>query len=309
MRIAIIGATSQIAKDLILSFSNSDTHDLSLFARHPDEVTCWLVHNNFKNRYKSYAYAEFLNLEYDLIINFVGVGDPAKSLTMGSPIFEATLQYDELALSYLKTHSSCRYFFLSSGAAYGSNFSQPTTRETPATFPINNIQPSDWYGMAKLHAEYRHRSYPDLAIVDIRVFNYFSHTQDISSRFLITDIIRSIHDNTILKTSSDYIVRDFMHPSDFFNLINALISAPPVNIAVDCYTLAPIDKPDLLLNMQQNFGLRYEAVESGASLNATGQKAHYYSLNKIAAEFGYTPSLTSLEGILMEAKKALLINK
>ena len=308
MQIAIIGATSQIARDLILSFSHSGSRGLYLFARNPDDVKTWLADNNLTNQHEAYDYSEFLCRKYDLIINFVGVGDPAKSLSMGSTIFDATLKYDDLALSYLQTHKSCRYFFLSSGAAYGSNFSQPATLETPAIYPINNIKPSDWYGMAKLHAECRHRALVDLSIVDIRVFNYFSHTQDMSSRFLMTDIIRAIRDNAVLKTSSDYIVRDYLHPSDFHRLINALISAPAANVAIDCYTKSPIDKPELLLNMQQSFGLRYEVVESGASLNATGQKARYYSLNRIAADFGYTPSLTSLEGLLIEAKKLLSSN-
>jgi hypothetical protein len=35
-------------------------------------------------------------------------------------------------------------------------------------------------------------------------------------------------------------------------------------------------------------------------VNATGDKPHYYSLNTRAAEFGYQPTLTSLEGIVQE---------
>jgi len=40
-------------------------------------------------------------------------------------------------------------------------------------------------------------------------------------------------------------------------------------------------------------------------VNATGGKPYYYSLNTRAADFGYRPTLTSLEGILIEAKKVL----
>jgi short-subunit dehydrogenase len=42
MRIAIFGATSQIAKDLILSFNLHSNHDLVLYARRPDVVYEWL---------------------------------------------------------------------------------------------------------------------------------------------------------------------------------------------------------------------------------------------------------------------------
>ena len=145
----------------------------------------------------------------------------------------------------------------------------------------------------------------NLSIIDIRVFNYFSRTQDISARFLITDILRAIRDKTVLKTSPDYIVRDFLHPSDFYRLVSALLSAPAANAAVDCYSRAPIDKPNLLAAMQEKFGLRYEITEATASVNATGSKPHYYSLNTRAADFGYQPRLTSLEGILQESEKIL----
>ena len=43
MKIAILGATSQIARDLIVSFSADAEKKLHLFARRPDEVTKWLA--------------------------------------------------------------------------------------------------------------------------------------------------------------------------------------------------------------------------------------------------------------------------
>ncbi|OIQ72044.1 NAD dependent epimerase/dehydratase family protein [mine drainage metagenome] len=189
---------------------------------------------------------------------------------------------------------------MSSGAAYGASFDAPVDGNTKATVPINNLQPQDWYGVAKLHAECRHRALAPLPIVDIRVFNYFSHTQDIEARFLITDILRAIRDKTILKTSADYIVRDFIHPSDFCNLVNAILAAPAANAVVDAYSKAPIDKPTLLAAMQEKFGLQYEIVQTGAGVNATGGKPHYFSVNKQAANFGYIPKSTSLEGLLAE---------
>ena len=224
---------------------------------------------------------------------------------MGNSIFEVTLRFDEMVLKYLKTHPACRYLFLSSGAAYGSSFTEPARRDTPATIAINNLAPHEWYGIAKLYAECRHRALPDLAIFDIRVFNYFSRTQDIAARFLITDILRAIRDNAVLKTSPSYIVRDFLHPADFHNLVSALLAAPAANTAVDCYTRAAIDKPSLLKSMKDKFGLQYEVTEAGTSVNATGSKTNYYSLNTKAADFGYQPTLTSLEGVLQETEAIL----
>lgn len=305
MRIAILGATSQIARDLIVSFSATEDKHLRLFARRPDEVTKWLATAGLSGRYPVDEFSGFAKHEFEAVINFVGVGNPAQAVAMGNSIFDITLRFDEMVLDYLQVHPACRYLFLSSGAAYGSNFNEPANRGTPAVVAINDLAPHEWYGVAKLHAECRHRAHPELPIIDIRVFNYFSRTQDLSARFLITDILRAIRDKTVLKTSPDYIVRDFLHPSDFYKLVSALLSASASNAAVDCYTCAPINKPNLLVAMQEKFGLRYEIAEATASVNATGSKPHYYSLNTRAADFGYQPSLTSLEGIRQESEKLL----
>ena len=303
MRIAILGATSQIAKDLVLAFSKQDNHDLVLFARRPETVTQWLTSAGMSGRHAVSDFAGFsTETHFDAILNFVGVGDPAQAAAMGASIFDVTLKYDQMALSYLESHPLCRYIFLSSGAAYGSSFDAPVDENTKATVAINNLQPQDWYAVAKLHAECRHRSLTHLPIIDIRVFNYFSHTQDMSARFLITDIVRAIRDKTVLKTSSDYIVRDFIHPADFYKLVVALLASSATNAVVDCYSKAPIEKPTLLAAMQDNFGLRYDVISTSASINATGNKPHYYSLNTNAGIFGYLPSFTSLEGILREIK-------
>jgi len=306
MQIAILGATSQIAKDLIVAFSKQDSHELVLFARRPEAVTNWLTSVDLQERHTVKDFAAFsTDVHFDALLNFVGVGDPAQAAAMGASIFDVTLKYDQLALSYLEQHPQCRYLFLSSGAAYGSSFEAPVDENTKATVAINNLQPQDWYAVAKLHAECRHRSLAHLPIIDIRVFNYFSHTQDISARFLITDIVRAIRGKTVLKTSADYIVRDFIHPSDFYNLVVALLASSATNAVVDCFSKAPIDKPMLLAAMQDNFGLRYDVISTSAGVNATGNKPHYYSLNTKAADFGYQPSLTSLEGLKQEIQLLL----
>jgi nucleoside-diphosphate-sugar epimerase len=306
MRIAILGATSQIAKDLILSFASLHQHELVLYARRTEVVTQWLIDRHLEQRYVVADYAGFTREEhFDAILNFIGVGNPARTAAMGASIFDVTLQYDELALSYVRTHPQCRYLFLSSGAAYGSSFEAPVSADTKAAIDINHLQPQDWYGVTKLHAECRHRSLAHLPIVDIRVFNYFSHTQDIEARFLITDILRAIRDKTVLKTSSDYIVRDFIHPSDFCNLVSVILSAPAINAVFDAYSKATVDKPTLLASMQESFGLQFEIVQTGATLNATGSKSHYYTQNKQAEGMGYFPEFTSLQGVLYEASAIL----
>ena len=309
MRIAILGATSQIAKDLVLSFHANGTAELALYARRPHAVKDWLSSVGLLGHF-AVAELEVFSVaeQFDAILNFVGVGDPAKAATMGNSIFDITWQYDELALNYVRQRPNCRYIFLSSGAAYGLNFDKPVDEFSEAIFAINGLSPQDWYGVAKMHAECRHRSMPHLPIVDIRVFNYFSHTQDMSARFLITDVVRAIRDKTVLQTSSDYIVRDFIHPEDFYQLASAILQAPATNVAVDAFSKAPIEKQALLAAIQEKFGLKYKMVQTTIDASATGKKPHYYSCNRRASDFGYKPKLTSLEGVMLELDKLLLPN-
>jgi nucleoside-diphosphate-sugar epimerase len=303
MRIAILGATSQIAIDLVRSFLLYRFDELALFARRPSVVTQRLLALGLSKHYAVADLESFSVTEYfDAIINFVGVGNPVQAVAMGASIFDVTLQYDEIALNYVRQHPHCRYIFLSSGAAYGSNFEKPVDENTKAIVAINNLVPQDWYGIAKMYAECRHRSLPHLPIVDIRVFNYFSHTQDMSARFLITDTLRAIRDKTILQTSRDHIVRDFIHPEDFYQLITAILLAPAINVAVDAFSKAPVNKSALLRAIEEQFSLQYVFTEVVASVNATGSKPHYYSCNTKAADFGFEPTLTSLDGVLLEFK-------
>lgn len=308
MHIAILGATSQIARDFVRNAAANGNAVFSLYARRPDATQQWAE----KVGLAPGVVIEAQGLDcfgrggtYDAVINFVGVGDPAAAQSMGASILDITLEFDSLALQYVKAHPSTRYLFLSSGAAYGSDFQVPATDQTRASFDINHLQTQDWYGAAKFHAECRHRALADLPIIDLRVFSYFSRAQDLSSRFLISDMLRAIRDDTVMSTSMDALVRDFLHPSDFFRLAQAVLHAPPTNAAVDAYTLAPTNKSDLLAAMQQRFGLKYEPAPGFSALNATGRKSHYYSLNRRAQEFGYQPQLSSLDGVLMEASSIL----
>ncbi len=301
MRIAILGATSQIARNLIISFSKTQETHLHLFSRRPGDVTKWVAAEGLSGRYLSDDYSAFADQDFDAVINFVGVGNPAQAVAMGNAIFDITYRFDEMVLDYLRTHPACRYLFLSSGAAYGANFDEPVDEDSKACVAINHLQSQDWYAIAKMYAECRHRSLPHLPIVDIRVFNYFSHTQDINTRFLISDILRAIQAGDTLTVSSENIVRDFIGSDDFYQLVSGILAAAPSNDVVDCYSKSPVDKMTLLDNMQKHFGLRYKIKAIAAGINATGAKSNYFSQNRRAEKFGYKPAHSSLENVIREA--------
>jgi nucleoside-diphosphate-sugar epimerase len=305
-RIGILGATSQIAKDLIISFSTEADKFLHLFARTPHNISNWLKDQGLSNLYLVDDFLLFSKQEFDVIINFVGVGDPRQATLLGPKIIDITLQYDELALNYLSQHPSCRYIFISSGAAMGNIFDLPARVDSQASFNLNSLAESDWYGIAKFIAECRHRSYAHLKIVDLRVFNYFSRSHNINSNFLISDILRAVLTKTELTTSRENILRDFLHPQDFKQLISKLIESPDFgNQVFDCYTKNPVSKFSLLENFKLTFGLQYRVLDNLVSASATGSKFNYYSLNQSASKIGYSPKFTSLDGILEETRAIL----
>ena len=113
-------------------------------------------------------------------------------------------------------------------------------------------------------------------------------------------ITRAIKNKEVFKTSAEDIVRDFITPPDFYNLVQAIINYEPINIALDCYTKFPVSKLDLLSELESKFGLRYKTDKNIDIVNATGIKLNYYSLNKAAKSIGYNPKSNSLEGVIQE---------
>lgn len=302
MKIAILGASSQIAKDLIVSFS--DLHDLHLFSRNISDTTVWMLERELHN-FTSEGYPQFKNLrDIDVIINFVGAGSPEKVISLGHQIFEITETFDRMALDYIEKNRECKYIFISSGAVFGDNFSTPADIDKQSVFPINNLQPKHYYGYAKAMAEIRHRI-TDRNIFDLRVFNYISANININYRFMITDMIRAIKDKSPYKVDRTPIVRDYVGPLDFFQMINVLMNKDKMNTAVDIYSRQPIVKDSLLTAMATRYGLEYETTGAQVGLPATGVKQNYFSTNTGAYVLGYRPTLSSLENIYLAVDKIL----
>jgi len=301
--LAILGANSQIARDLIRSMAEAGRRGLLLYVRDVQATCGWLSSQGLAHAASVFHHDAYDELPHDAVLNFVGVGDPRRAAAMGTSIFEVTQRFDDMALAGLVRNPGRRYVFLSSGAVYGNAFDDPVAEDSNARLPINAIGPQDWYAMAKLHAEIRHRARPDAGIIDLRVFNYFSRTQDLAARFLVTDLIRAIREGAVLRVSADRIVRDFLHPEDFHQLVERVLTAASANTALDCYSVAPVDKPTLLQAMVERFGLRYELAPASESVtvNATGAKPCYFSLDRRAQAFGYVPAYSSLDGVLAEA--------
>ena len=97
MRIAFLGATSQIAKDLALSFCEQSGHELVLYARRPEAVSQWLASVDLPKRYTVHKFSAFTVTEnFDAIFNFVGVEIRAISCTTTQKNVTATRVFTQI---------------------------------------------------------------------------------------------------------------------------------------------------------------------------------------------------------------------
>ena len=295
--IAILGATGHIGKALATELNADPNVELLLYARRPDAILGGI------------DIAEFGKLPFDVVINAVGAVTPAGVRELGAEIFTVTETVDNSVLAVLNNFPKALYLFLSSGAVYGTDFTKPARKDTVNKLPINALDPSHFYGLSKINAEAKHRGHSELNIIDLRVFSFFSRFIDLEARFFITDAIHAIQDGTVLKTSRQDIIRDFVTPPDFAHLINCCIktwrnSDTPVNAALDVYSKATVGKFDLLNQIKADFPFDYD-LEDDAGLVSTGPKSNYYSLDHSAEDWGYTPEFTSIDGVLRELSDLL----
>jgi len=307
MNIAFFGASSQIAKGLTKKFIINSKNQLIFFVRNKKTFKAWLNKQNIPiNTSDILLYSEFsVDAKIDLIINCIGVGDPAKAISISSSIQSTTKYFDEIALAYLESHPKTKYFFLSSGIAYGDIFSSPARSYNQQNIDLESSKLENAYAISKIKAENLHRDLTHLSIIDIRIFSYLSDEIDINSKFFITDALKAIRDRKTLLTAKKNITRDYIGADDLYQLIIKLHSIDQLNTVVDAYSKEPIDKFAILEILKSSFGLQYEFQDTFKSLNATGSKDNYYSRNFRAKKFGYMPKYSSQEIIEEVARKVL----
>lgn len=304
-RIAILGSTSHIAKGLIYNFSIGEGYELFLFSRSLERLQNFLHDIHYKKSVFLKNFTDFNNTKYDVIINCVGISGSVDIKNEIPSIFILTETFDNLVLDYLKAHPDTLYIDFSSGAVYGTDFSEPVNSSTYSQWNINSIVEADYYGIAKLNSEAKHRALKNLKIVDLRIFGYFSRFINLKSRFLLTEIISCIKDGREFITGNENIVRDYIHPRDLFSLIEKCIQKYSMNDAFDACSLKPITKFEIIHYFASEYGLRY-IVKDDAKVSAlTGNKVNYYSSNKSALNISYVPQFSSEDCIIQESRELL----
>lgn len=285
-KIAIFGSTSHIASDFI-NILKKNKYDIDLYSRK--------ISNN------SYLYDQFPVKNYDYIFNFIGSSDPYKIKNETKNLFDIWKFYDDLVLRYLYKNTKCKYFFLSSGAVYGS-FKTPPNNDI-IKVNINNINSVNNYATGKLMLELFHKSHSNLSIINFRLFNYISEQIDFSQNFFINQIAKSIKNNEKLLCSDKLFYRDYCSINNLYNAFKALKDIDYLNNSFDIYSKSPVSNLDLLNFMQNKFGLKYELINDGKFIIATGEKLNYYSLNKVLEKYSFDPEFTSMENIDLVFRK------
>jgi dTDP-4-dehydrorhamnose reductase len=127
IKIAILGSTGHIGKNLTYYFGKEENYELFLFTRDDKSGTNISVECELKNNFSIRNYNEFNDSKYDVVINCVGLSDPAKIESSQGKILETTETFDILTLEYLKNFSETKLINFSSGIVYGGEFSFPIT--------------------------------------------------------------------------------------------------------------------------------------------------------------------------------------
>lgn len=295
-KILILGSNSEIARDIIKLFDKN--YFLFLITHRKKILSEWLKDNKIKN-YKIINLSEINKILYlDIILNFVGSGDPKKTSKLKENFIVINNKYDDYCINYLKKNNNTKYIYFSSGSIFSDLKFKPVTKTSKV---VKKKLQKQVYKKIKYITEKKHRSFKNLKIYDLRLFNYFSSTQNINNTFFINLIIKSILKNKIFETSSNNFYRDYIGPNDLFNIIIQFIKMNIPNNVFDIYSKKITNKIEIIDFFKKKYKLKVKYTN-----NHKTENIFYYSINyKLSKIINFKPKETSIENIKNQSKKIL----
>jgi len=303
VKVAILGANSHIAKGLARNFLLEGACELCLFTRSEARTREFLASIGQAPSGKCRVlegYGKFLDEGFDLLLNCVGAGTPSKLGGDFSSWFTLTERFDNLCIESLKKSPGSTYVNFSSGAVYGRE-AGPATEDSCFKVRVNGIRREDYYAIAKLNAEAKHRSFEKLNIADLRIFAYFSRFIELNSGYFITEAISCALKGEPFKTGPSDMTRDYIHPDDLFRLVSLCAAKAPLNCAFDAVSARPASKFEMLELLKRKRGLRYEIDPTMKPSSPNGAADVYCSNFNRAASAGFKPAFGALEAIEAES--------
>jgi len=302
MRVAILGATGHIAQAALFLLSSMHDARFFLFSRNREKLAAIGARHKESMEGLFCGYANFTAHDYDLIVNGIGLGSSSMLRTSANSLWRLTEEYDDMIISYLEGHPEALFINFSSGAVYGNVYTEPVREESFSTIPVNALDEGSMYTISKLASEAKHRSFPALNIVDLRIFGFYSRFIDLSYSFFLCEVVRAVQSGEELITSTDNIMRDYIHLEDFRNLLLALIKKQRINTSIDVRSREAARKFALLEFFRENYGLRYRFAEDQSFQSLTGLKMEYCSLRENPL---CTPERSALDAIRDETRALL----
>lgn len=290
MRIAILGAGSFVSRAILPYLLGRSDWETLLYTRAPDRLADWATEHRLPaDRISIEASEAFGGRACEVIVNFVGAGDPRLVNRMGEDILPLTVEWDERVLRQLARRPSTRYVFASSGAAAGGDFKVPRRPDSPFRRPAG----ADHYARAKADAEQRHRTRSDLPIVDLRLYNFYSADMGAGLGYLVCNMLQAARARVTFTTDEHDIARDFLHPVDLASAIIAVLHSPPENVAYDLASIGPVRKFELLRRFRDQLSLKWEVRPSHAAAN----KLNYYFEGFALKHLGFMPTFSSIDAV------------
>lgn len=301
--IAILGASGQIGRGLALELGRNPRHQLRLFTRRPDEFRATAT----ALRLLRPAIDEVRPLDrlsddgFDAIINAAGDGERAKQIALGAEIFRITEAIDAQVTAYLSRFPDTLYFFLSTGAVYGFDAAWPVRPDDVLPSSIAEPDPINFYPLAKLAAEARHRAQKG-RIYDIRIFGYFSRFIPLGGSFFLSDLATAVVNHTTFRTTPVDMVRDYIDQAELAGLVEVFLNIRPEKGAYDVYSRAPVGKLELLKRLRRDFALSvsFEPLPTADPVHLPKPAAPTECRRAAAA--GHTPRRTSIEIVTAELR-------
>ncbi|MBK26351.1 MAG: hypothetical protein CME70_20295 [Halobacteriovorax sp.] len=297
-RICLIGATGFVGKGLICAAHKREDLKLTLSSRSTDQIQQFLNENDYD--FDTIELNKIKSNQFDIIINAAGVCDPKVIQENPELLFKSHRDVDELIIENLRAFPKTLFFNLSSGAVYGADFLEPAPKAIDWNVPdsLEDISgdPASMYSKTKIFFEKKHRDLKDLNIVDVRLFSIFHRHLNIGAHYFLSQLIESLKNKEVFVTSTQNIVKDYVHPVDLLNLAIMLWEKGQINCALDLSSAAPVKKSEIIEYFEQKHQLKVEYKE----MEFKGTKVNYYSTSKEALELGFSPLGTSLECIAKE---------
>jgi len=290
MRIAILGATGHVSKCALWVWAHNQNNEFFLFSRSKEKLMWFKSEYPQLNIHLCEGYEDFEKNFYDVIFNGTGFWDMPESVS--KEMFVLTETFDNMILEYQKQHPNTKAIHISSGAAYANDFKQPISEDSKTELNINYIQIGDYYSVAKINSEAKHRAHSELSIVDIRLFGFFSRFMSLEYRYLLSAMIKSVLERKTFICTGDNFWRDYIHMNDFMELLNGICERDYINESIDVRSLNPISRDEIFDIFINDYQL-YVAVEQDESyISKTGVKPYYYSTISNSV---YTPKYSSKE--------------